>query len=80
MVSYYSNYGNEVPFYSFETALELIDILMKKVTRNEVFTALLTKLANKQTTKKSPLLPILHSLVDDGDLILLDEPFTNLDE
>ena len=81
MITYHSNFKKQLPFYSIELAARINQILKPQThsSDNQAFLQEILKVANF-LDRKSPLLPILYSLTSNGDLIVLDEPFTFLTE
>lgn len=58
-------------------AVRLNWILKKETHQNDIFTSKLIRLYNL-ATKDSQLLPLFYSLTTDGEIIVLDEPLTYL--
>ena len=79
VVSYYSGTSSSAPFYSLSFAFKIAFILAKKTRpqRNTEFQKTLSSVS-KELESQSGLWGILYALSNDGDLLLLDEPFTAL--
>lgn len=79
-MSYYDNTTASKLFYGLNFSLKMSMKLSKKpkLKQDAFINEILT--IGSELPKESPLLPILHVFVQDADLMLFDEPFSNLNE
>ena len=77
-MSLYDSSKANKPFFSLAFSIKVNQTLKKKRVRNENGFAQMLMQISRQTSSKSPLWKVLYSLSVNADLILLDEPFTNL--
>lgn len=77
-MSYYDNTTASKLFYGLDFALKMsISLNNKPELRRNPFILEVLKLG-EELSNDSHLLPILHVFVQNADLMLFDEPFSNL--